>query len=582
MDRHTALEILGIEDGVSATDVKVAFHTLALQYHPDRNPSNPEAAARFREIKLAYDLVSSSQATQEPSTGGTMGDLFRTHAAKGRERRDIRVAQAREESASWEGWAKRWDVHNPATVSSSCIIAKHPSRYTVADIENKIRLLYDNGLSMMNHHLTDEELQKIEGQEGTSLNDILGEDRPLATNHEVFARKLMYSRNIFHSWTTGFNIGDVIPLMGSLSHADTLENMVGVGSCVSAILSSEFSHGWKKNNSLFVTLFDALYKAVFPHYNSTDDQKEFAELARVAYSYCNVSYGKPEISGSDIALDTARIITHALNAGLDLKNTTEVLAIARQCLHGYVMGSNAMNSPIQDPKEDRLQGVWDTINLMKDRGYENEDVLHLFELAETTNSNYTIPIRFPSTRWLSAFLVEMSDIIPKEHLEPAKGFLTALREGVGGYTNPREKRREDQIKDAFAESFQTYREHPHLFTAAMVALDAIQRDPLGNHLIIKKGLYVPLELGAHAGRYICETACEQKDPDKFVAGLKEFLNGYRRSMFYTGRIHNSNIEVRVPTTQQCNAYSLLAKIQRDGIIMGQKEIHELVETYLSP
>ena len=40
-------EILGVGRDASADELKRAFRKLAMQYHPDRNPDDPQAAERF-------------------------------------------------------------------------------------------------------------------------------------------------------------------------------------------------------------------------------------------------------------------------------------------------------------------------------------------------------------------------------------------------------------------------------------------------------------------------------------------------------------------------------------------------------
>jgi DnaJ-class molecular chaperone len=51
-------EILGIARNASDEDVKKAYRKLARQYHPDRNPGDKNAEARFKEVQEAYDVLS--------------------------------------------------------------------------------------------------------------------------------------------------------------------------------------------------------------------------------------------------------------------------------------------------------------------------------------------------------------------------------------------------------------------------------------------------------------------------------------------------------------------------------------------
>ena len=52
--------ILGVSKTASASEIKKKFRQLALKYHPDRNPGNQEAEAKFKEVSEAYEVLSDS------------------------------------------------------------------------------------------------------------------------------------------------------------------------------------------------------------------------------------------------------------------------------------------------------------------------------------------------------------------------------------------------------------------------------------------------------------------------------------------------------------------------------------------
>ena len=51
-------EILSVERTVEAAALKTAYRKLALEFHPDRNPNNPDASERFKEASEAYAVLS--------------------------------------------------------------------------------------------------------------------------------------------------------------------------------------------------------------------------------------------------------------------------------------------------------------------------------------------------------------------------------------------------------------------------------------------------------------------------------------------------------------------------------------------
>lgn len=73
MSKRDYYEVLGVSKDADASSIKKAFRKLALQYHPDRNPDNPEAEEKFKEIAEAYDVLGDSDKRQRYDRFGHAG-----------------------------------------------------------------------------------------------------------------------------------------------------------------------------------------------------------------------------------------------------------------------------------------------------------------------------------------------------------------------------------------------------------------------------------------------------------------------------------------------------------------------------
>ncbi len=71
MAQQDLYKVLGVDRKASQDEIKKAYRKLARQYHPDRNPGDEVAEARFKEISAAYDVLGDTDKRKEYDRAGT-------------------------------------------------------------------------------------------------------------------------------------------------------------------------------------------------------------------------------------------------------------------------------------------------------------------------------------------------------------------------------------------------------------------------------------------------------------------------------------------------------------------------------
>jgi molecular chaperone DnaJ len=104
MSRQDLYNVLAVSKDASPEEIKRAYRKLARQYHPDRNPDDPKAEERFKDVQHAYDMLSDPEKRKQYDAGGMfsgfagarpfgsggpgfasdIGDIFSTFFGRGR------------------------------------------------------------------------------------------------------------------------------------------------------------------------------------------------------------------------------------------------------------------------------------------------------------------------------------------------------------------------------------------------------------------------------------------------------------------------------------------------------------------
>lgn len=72
--RKDYYKILGLEKDCQDDEIKKAYRKLAIQTHPDKNPDDPKAEMRFKDVGEAYENLSDPQKRQRYDSGVDLQD----------------------------------------------------------------------------------------------------------------------------------------------------------------------------------------------------------------------------------------------------------------------------------------------------------------------------------------------------------------------------------------------------------------------------------------------------------------------------------------------------------------------------
>ncbi|XP_073234561.1 dnaJ homolog subfamily C member 5-like isoform X2 [Porites lutea] len=75
-ERHqgaSLYNVLGVDRNATQEEIKKAYRKMALKHHPDKNPNNPEATEKFKEVNHAHSILSDPSKREIYDKYGSMG-----------------------------------------------------------------------------------------------------------------------------------------------------------------------------------------------------------------------------------------------------------------------------------------------------------------------------------------------------------------------------------------------------------------------------------------------------------------------------------------------------------------------------
>lgn len=66
-------DVLGVDRNATPEEIKKAYRKMALKHHPDKNPNNPEATEKFKEVNHAHSILADPGKREIYDKYGSMG-----------------------------------------------------------------------------------------------------------------------------------------------------------------------------------------------------------------------------------------------------------------------------------------------------------------------------------------------------------------------------------------------------------------------------------------------------------------------------------------------------------------------------
>ena len=137
MDRDP-YEVLGVARDAEEEEIKKAYRQLALKYHPDKNPDDAAAEAKFKDAAAAYEILSDPEKRAKFDQGGAEPEAF--HGAEGMSMDDI---LGRYGDLFGAGFGQQFHAHRPAAQRGGDIEATFAIDFKTAALGGRVSFNLD-------------------------------------------------------------------------------------------------------------------------------------------------------------------------------------------------------------------------------------------------------------------------------------------------------------------------------------------------------------------------------------------------------------------------------------------------------
>ncbi len=551
------LSTLQILDSAPLTEdtVKAAYRTLAMRYHPDKNPGNTDIGAKFREATDAYHEMkrlfeSSGQETIQLETEPNIKsrDLLK----KGFSSAVERLLREKDEADKGRKDASIYEMPRE--------YVQRPFSDTVRLHMQKIeRIFLLEQPALDKNQSVDEIVISIFGVEPES--PVVAQARKVFDESQKSKKDFVDALSLAY-WITEM-FGGASPQKALERTAKFLEcgdkaQMKMAAGCALASLDADLHVMMepKKEGKRYSMAFDELYGLIFRSIKTDGEMDQYGLLMKEAQK-CALRSQRPLLFSGKNHVYAAKILTKACR--------NRSISEARLFLDKAVsLCEKLFYDPFADNSLDMLDEKMaameaERLNLGRTRGFTEQEFFDLVNLVEAIRNDGSLSFKMRLLTF-SKFINSLSETIPKDKMLYANTFVDSVSEAANGYVDGNTAHIVNEWSRAFKSHFGSFMQNPESFWRAMNAIGCLRKNIGKKNRGFRKPFYVTVEAAAYCGSRIVGKSPETRK----IEELQRLCDNYRNSEYFVTQTKKGRqtIPAESLTPKEKRIYMGLQDIQR--------------------